>query len=297
MLTGSIFDIMKYSIRDGPGIRTTIFFKGCPLKCLWCHNPESQDPEPQLMFWPDRCIGCGDCVETCVNQAILPGGIHKERCRRCGQCAAVCPTLAREMVGRRVAVEEVVREIERDRIFYEESGGGVTFSGGEPLVQPSFLHSLLDACQDREIATAVDTTGYTAEETLLSISEKVDLFLYDIKLMDDEKHKLFTGVSNRLILNNLQKLSQRHPHIIIRIPIIPGINDDRENLEQMASFISTLQNIWEVQLLPYHNTGMGKYERLNLPYQLAQTQPPADEAMQLLAGEFRSYGLNVKIGG
>jgi pyruvate formate lyase activating enzyme len=245
-----IFDIKKFSIHDGPGIRTTVFFKACPLSCQWCHNPESQAPELEMMVRPSRCIQCQACLSVCAQGAISweydLAFTDMERCTLCGACVEACHSEAREIVGREMTVAQVMTEIEKDIAFYEESGGGVTFSGGEPLQQRDFLLALLKGCKERGIHTAVDTSGFAAWETLDSVRQHVNLFLYDLKLMDDTRHQRFTGVSNELILRNLQMLSAHRHSILLRVPIIPGINDDDENIRQIGAFAATLPHLTPV---------------------------------------------------
>ncbi len=300
MVTGTIFNIQKYSIHDGPGIRTTVFLKGCPLNCWWCHNPESQERQLQLVLWRDRCLGCGDCKRACPNNAVaLQDGIphiDKGRCLSCGVCAGACPTGAMEVVGKTVTTEYVIKEIEKDLIFYDQSGGGVTFSGGEPLMQPEFLEQLIRDCKSRDIHTAVDTSGYASWDVLSGMCGSIDLILYDIKHMDDQMHIKTTGVSNRVILDNLEKLSKVHNNIVIRVPLVPGINDDHENIVNMARFISSI-NVREVNILPYHNTGMDKYGRLGKEYRLPHTKEPAAQSLDSIKETLMSAGLYVKIGG
>jgi pyruvate formate lyase activating enzyme len=300
MTEGTIFDIQRYSIHDGPGIRTTVFLKGCPLNCWWCHNPESQRYGPLLVFWKDRCIGCGDCERICPEHAVSVAGIlheiDREKCRCCGSCAKACPAAALEMIGRTVTVEYVMKEIEKDLIFYDQSGGGVTFSGGEPLMQPEFLKSLLKECRARDIHTAVDTSGYASWDVLSGLYGFTGLFLYDIKHMDDNVHTKVTGVSNRIILENLERLAKVHSRIIVRVPLVPSINDDRANITKTARFISSI-GLREVNVLPYHRTGMDKYARLGKEYRLTDTREPSEEMTGRVAEVFSKYGLNVKIGG
>lgn len=301
-----IFDIRKFSLHDGPGIRTTVFFKGCPLSCWWCHNPESQSPAPEVMLWESRCIRCGTCVSSCALEAAdlandPQGGqqptIDRDVCTVCGSCISACAADARELVGRRVAVPEVMKDIERDVIFFDESGGGVTFSGGEPLAQRSFLAELLKACKALEIHTALDTSGYAPWKVVDSIRGDVDLFLYDLKLIEDSRHRQYTGVPNGLILHNLRALSERGHRIILRVPVIPGVNDDAQNLEAIGEFAASLPHLERVDILPYHPSAMGKYERLGKPYRLPDTQTPTDERMNEITHLLEQYNLIVKIGG
>lgn len=301
MTTGIIFDVKKFSIHDGPGIRTTVFFKGCPLSCWWCHNPEGQATELELMFRPNRCLRCEACLSVCAQGAISMDGdlpvTDSEKCTLCGACVEVCYSEARETVGREVTVAQVMREIERDVAFYDESGGGVTFSGGEPLLQHDFLLALLQACREKEIHTAVDTCGHSPWETLDSIREYVDLFLYDLKVMDDGKHRKFTGASNNLALNNLQALSKEGHSVVIRVPLIPGINDDDENIRETGAFAAGLGSLQRVDLLPYHPTAIEKYTRLDRRYELPQIPSPTDRQMTSVAQTLRRFGLQVQIRG
>jgi len=300
MTTGVIFNIQRYSIHDGPGIRTTVFLKGCPLNCWWCQNPESQLSGQEMIFWGDRCISCGACSAICSSNAIqIKNGVpvtEKEKCILCGKCIEKCPALAREMIGEKLTTEEVTREIEKDLVFYEESGGGVTFSGGEPLKQSEFLESLLNCCQKKKIHSAVDTSGYISWGILNKISPKVDLFLYDLKLMDSERHKKYTGVPNEIILENLKKLSSVHHNIFVRFPVIPGINDDSQNIKEMGGFLSSLK-IAQLNLLPYHYIGIDKYRRLGRTYRLIAAQPPSKEKLLEVSAVLKKFNLNVKLRG
>lgn len=296
--SGTIFDIKKYAINDGPGIRTVVFFQGCPLNCWWCHNPEGISPQPRLMYRLNRCTLCGTCVTVCPQNAIHMNGMastDRSKCDDCGICCDICYNNAREMTGRVMTVSQVMAEIERDVPFYDQSGGGVTFSGGEPLFQSRFLRELLLACRAHDIHTTVDTSGYASWETLESVREYVNLFLYDLKLINDDRHIHYTGVSNRLILRNLQRLSQSGHSILVRIPLIPGVNDDEDNLRQSGSFLSTLPRILGVELISYHHLATAKYEALGLSFPLSETLSPNAEEMQHSAVLLSEFGLTVKV--
>ncbi|MCE1252504.1 MAG: glycyl-radical enzyme activating protein [Anaerolineae bacterium] len=298
---GVIFDIRKFSIQDGPGIRTTVFFKGCPLSCWWCHNPESQSPQIGRMDRSARCQHCGACVQACPQQAIHLGQTgpvtEADLCTLCGLCTTVCYSEAREMTGQVMNLAEVMAQIRADIPFYDESKGGVTFSGGEPLMQPDFLLALLQACRREEIHTALDTSGYAAWPVLERVLPYVNLVLYDLKTMDEKTHRHYTGVSNRLILENLQKISSTGKNIIIRMPIVPGINDKPEQLEAAGQFMADLPTLDHVDLLAYHSSATTKYEGLGLSYRLPEVVSPSPETMTAIAARLRAYGLTVHIGG
>jgi pyruvate formate lyase activating enzyme len=267
-IRGVLFDIKKYAIHDGPGIRTTLFFKGCPLRCWWCHNPESQNPG----------------VETIVK-------INRKKVLNLSYSET------REVIGREVSVDEVLREIEKDGIFYDESDGGVTFSGGEPLMQIDFLEALLKECRSREIHTAVDTCGYTPFENLERILPYTCLFLYDLKLMDPEQHRKYTGKENGVILDNLHRLLEKSSEVLVRMAIVPGITDTEENLMAMADFLRSCRRIPPVELLPFNRIAPDKYKRLNREFRPGSIQPPSPKRMREIASWLRKRGLTVHIGG
>lgn len=303
MTTGLVTNVQRYALQDGPGIRTTVFLKGCPLACAWCHNPENIQRQPQVVVVETRCLRCGACLAACPQPpaATLPPEPDPLRvpagCTHCGACVEACPTGARELLGREWTVEEVMKAVVRDRLFYESSGGGLTVSGGEPLLQFDFLRALLAAAKAEEIHTALDTCGFAPEGKLLELLPLVDLFLYDLKALDEERHRRLTGVSNRLILDNLRRLAASSAQLWLRIPIVPGVNDDSAELERLARFAASLGRVRQVNLLPYHKTGIGKVHRLNQVYALDHVVPPSPVRMQELAGVFIAQGLNAKIGG
>jgi pyruvate formate lyase activating enzyme len=298
---GFVFDIKRYAIHDGPGIRTTVFFKGCPLQCRWCHNPESRKPGPEQGLRMGRCIRCGRCVEVCPSGAIRlvenRPVTDTGKCKLCGECVDACLAGAREIIGKAMTVGEVMIEVEKDVIFYDESGGGVTFSGGEPLMQPDFLLGLLDQCKAQRIHTAVDTSCYAEPEILERIGEKADLFLCDLKHMDGGVHERFTGVGNRLILQNVECLSKMGKEIVIRIPVIPGFNDDHANIEAVGEFVASLPGASRIDILPYNRGGQEKSARLTDGIEPMQTQTPNEAKMNSIAENLRKYGFEVKIGG
>ena len=300
-IDGLVFDIKKYAIHDGPGIRTTVFFKGCPLNCLWCHNPESRQDRAELGFRKNRCIGCGQCAEACPREAISLVENHPvtdvEKCVLCGRCVDVCIAGAREIIGHRMTVSEVMAEVERDVIFYDQSGGGVTFSGGEPLMQPDFLVALLNRCRELNIHTAVDTSCYAEPDVIKSVAEKTDLFLCDIKHIDNEMHERFTGVGNKLILDNIKLISQAGKKIVIRVPVIPGFNDDPANIEATGEFAASIAGVGRIDLLPFNRGGIEKSARLTRETNSMQIETPDDDKMSEIADNLSKYVFEVNIGG
>lgn len=299
MNTANIFNIQKFSVHDGPGIRTTVFFKGCPLKCKWCHNPESQNINTQILYDRDKCVLCGTCEKICPQKAIkIENNIltTNESCDCCGQCVIYCIKGARQIAGKEYTVDDVLKEVLKDKVFYDKSGGGVTLSGGEPLVHIDFAEELLKRLKDNNIHTAVDTCGAVSFESLKRAAKYADVFLYDIKLMDDEKHLEFTGMSNKLILDNLKKLSEIHKNINLRMPIIEGVNGDEDHILKTILFIGGL-NISKVNLLPYHDIAKHKYKKLGKVYEDDRMSKPSDEKMQRFKEMFENKGYKVKIGG
>lgn len=297
-----IFDIKRYAINDGPGIRLVVFFKGCNLHCSWCHNPESISAKPEKMYSVQKCILCGTCVVECpeVVLSLTNEGITTdiELCKLCGKCAEVCPTKAMEMSGKPMTVSEIMEIIKNEKIFFDQSGGGVTFSGGEPLVLAGFLIELLEACGKQGIHRAVDTAGNVNEKIILDVAKHTDLFLYDLKIMDSALHKKWTGSSNTLILNNLHLLSATGSNIIIRIPLIAGINDTVENISQTVLFIAGLAGEKkEVHLLPYHAIAQHKYLKLGKSEEFEILQEPDQETILRIIRQFEQAGLNASVGG
>lgn len=297
-----IFDIRRYSINDGPGIRITIFMKGCPLRCAWCHNPESQSPKVQKLYTASKCIGAQDCIEVCPENALTltPGGIvtDGEKCTLCGLCADACPSKAIEMSGKSYSAEELLKIIERERIHIDQSGGGVTFSGGEPLMFPDFLIKILDACGEKGFHRAVDTCGFVPTKTLLEVAKRTDLFLFDLKLIDPVQHKRWTGVDNRLILKNLKLLAKNGANINIRIPFIKNINTNENEVRKMAEFVSALPGKKPVvNLLPYHNIAAGKYKKLEMENNSEGMEEPTAAELEMAIEIFNRNGLKAETGG
>ncbi len=297
-----IFDIKRYAINDGPGIRVVIFFKGCNLHCAWCHNPESISAKVEKMYAPAKCIKCGSCVEACPENAITltPDGIitDPDLCKLCGKCAEVCPTKAIEMSGKVMSVAEIMDIIEKERIFFDQSGGGVTFSGGEPLVHYKMLIELLNECRKRKIHTAVDTAGHASVQTILEVAKRTDLFLYDLKMMNTDEHRKWTAMGNDQILQNLKALAETGSHIIIRIPLVGGINDTDENIEKTAKFISELAGEKKiVHLLPYHNIAQNKYMKLGKSDDFEKLREPDKETLAKAISKFAEFGITASVGG
>jgi pyruvate formate lyase activating enzyme len=301
MTTGLVFNIQKYSLHDGPGIRSTVFLKGCSLCCAWCHNPESISARQEIVVGDNRCVVCGECREACPFGEVIVGDgplpPRNEECILCAACVEACPTGARQMIGQKMSPADVLTEVLKDRVFFDDSGGGVTISGGEPLVQPEFLRELLAAVRAEGIHTALDTCGFGRIEHLLAAAQFSNLILYDLKALDEDRHRRLTGVSNRLILENLRALDGVHDNIWIRIPIVPGHTDDAAELKGIARLVAKLKHVTQVNLLPFHHTASPKYERLGRSHALDGVSVPSIEAMQAAAQLFRAANLPVKVGG
>jgi pyruvate formate lyase activating enzyme len=296
--TANIFNIMRYSTQDGPGIRTTVFFKGCPLSCWWCHNPESQSFQPDLLYYEERCRHCGDCIAACpehntpeIDRTLRTGA----RCSRCGHCVDACVAEARRLAGHQTTVEDLIREIEKDLVFFEESGGGVTLSGGEPASQADAAIAVLDACRVRRIHTAIETCGFAPAETFFRVAIAADLVLFDLKAMDPEIHRHYTGVWNGRILSNLETLVAAGCPPVVRIPVVPGVNDSDDEARRFAEYLSALR-IPAVELLPFHRIGAEKYRRLGMPYRAADMPEPTAAAMSHFRDTLAHAGLHVLVG-
>ena len=267
-MNGTIFNIQRFCVQDGPGIRTTVFLKGCPLRCIWCHNPESQTVHQEILYQPRQCIGCMACAAVCPNgcHSMTEDGhvFNRENCVRCGACANACPGSALELCGRTVTVEEVIKEVKKDSPFYENSGGGMTLSGGEPLAQPQFTLELIKAAKECGLHVCMETCGFAAEEIMKSIAEHVDLFYFDYKLDTSADHEKFTGVSNERILKNLELLNSLGSTVTLRCPIIPDVNFHETHFSSIAALAARLDCITEIHLLPYHPLGIDKAKRMGI---------------------------------
>lgn len=291
--SGMVFQFKRYSIHDGPGIRTTVFLKGCPLLCAWCHNPESRSTEPQLAVYPSRCIGCGICAEVCPEGAVDPvdpSAAKRKKCTVCGICTESCPAAAREIIGRRISSGEVIDAIGKDIPFYEESDGGVTFSGGEPLLQFPFLEELLQLCRRMSIHTIVDTSCHAPSDVFMRAAEYADLLLCDIKLVDENDMIRYTGISGRLIMNNIRLLSERGDDFILRLPVVPGITDTEKNLAGVRDFILSLRTVPPLELLPYHSAWKEKCRRLGIQFS-EETVPDTHNHLENALKFFSSSGI------
>lgn len=296
-----IFNIQKYSLHDGPGIRTTVFFKGCPLSCKWCHNPESISREVQIVRNDSTCRMCGSCVIACPTKALKMKSdtieFDRFKCITCGSCEEVCYHDAIKIAGKEMTIDEVMQSILKDKVFYEESGGGVTFSGGEPLMQSRFLIELAKRCKFAGIHTTLDTSGFTSWEIFERVIKYMDLILFDLKIVDDEKHIDFIGGSNQIIIENLEKMKDVDVDIFLRLPIIKGINDSPEEAKEIVKLIDGNKNIKQINILEYHRMGMEKYPRLGKKYELSGSEKPDKERIAELTNIYREAGYEVVIGG
>lgn len=302
MRTGLIFDIKKYAINDGPGIRLTVFFKGCNLSCQWCHNPESMSPKVQKMYNATKCIGASHCIEHCPNDALelTPHGVvtNFDSCNLCGKCAEVCPTKAFEMLGSPISLKALMKTIDNEAIFFDQSGGGVTFSGGEPLMHADYLLEALKECGKRYYHRVVDTTAFANQEVLLEVAKHTELFLIDLKVMDADKHKEFTGVSNKKILENITELSKTECELIFRMPLIKGVNTSNENIDATANFINSLEgNRTKMNLLPYHNIAENKHVKLGAGSNFIEFKTPSEDEIESIISRFNTYGIEATEGG
>ena len=292
---GVIFNIQRFSLHDGPGIRTTVFLKGCPLDCVWCHNPESKGTRPQLSFTAQRCVSCGGCVGACPNgvHVVGQGGrlVQWEVCKSCGDCASACPTEALEVVGRDVSADEILKQVAKDIPFYNISGGGITVSGGEPMMQPGFTLEILERAKERDIHTALETCGYFEWESFRAVLPLLDLVLFDLKEMSSRIHGQVTGKNNTLILGNLGRTVCERVPILIRVPVIPGHTDSEENFHEMGRFLSGFHHCPDVELLPYNVLAGSKHSRFGYRYELREIPELHPATLQDLVEILASYGI------
>ncbi|CUU49989.1 MULTISPECIES: glycyl-radical enzyme activating protein [Clostridium] len=298
-MEGTVFDIQRFSIHDGPGIRTIVFLKGCPLSCLWCSNPESQKIKPVIMYQSANCIHCGRCISACKIGAISvnnKGFINREICTACGECSNVCPTSSLVLKGKKMTIEQVIKELKKDAINYRRSGGGITLSGGEPLLQSDFSKELFKACKAQGWHTAIETTGYANSETIEKVFPYIDLVLMDIKSTNLELHRKYTGVSNEIILNNAKRISEISK-MVVRVPLIPDFNSSIQDILELCRFTKTLNNIDTIHLLPYHTYGENKYELLGRDYLMKDSRSLKEDEIEVLKKIIEDQGIKCIIGG
>ena len=293
---GSIFDVQRFSIHDGPGIRTTVFLKGCPAHCPWCSNPESQCALPELFYSRSRCLLCGRCVAACPTQALNlqadAVAVDRAKCNTCDECARVCPSGAMRLVGRSTTAADVLAEVERDRVFYEHSGGGMTISGGEPLAQPEFTLALLEGARNLGLHSAVETAGLAEPETIERVLARTDLILFDIKQADSESHRSVVGEDSEVVLGNARLAARLGVKMIVRVPVIPGFNDQQHQITAIREFARSL-GISEIHLLPYHGYGVSKYASLGRRYEMPDAVPPTQGQLETLRATLETLGLSV----
>ncbi|MBN2322185.1 MAG: glycyl-radical enzyme activating protein [Spirochaetes bacterium] len=298
-ITGTIFDIQRFSVHDGPGIRTTVFFKGCPLRCVWCHNPESKRMDPELFFENGLCTLCGECVRACPHNlhSIVDGGrkIERSRCTRCGRCVDACLTGALAFKGRRVTADEVMKEILKDKEYYTNSGGGITLSGGEPLAQPDFSKALLVASKEYGVNTAIETCGYAEWELFERLLAVIDYVMYDIKIIDPDLHKKYCGTENRQILDNLTRLIQSGKETLVRIPLIPEITDTMSNLHGIGAFLKNIA-VKKVELIPYHSFAEDKCNAVGQNYLPRSHEMQDTGTLETIRRLISEYGMETKVG-
>ena len=297
-MNGRIVDIKRFAVHDGPGIRTTVFLKGCPLRCRWCHNPESISSKPEIGFLKKKCIGCGRCAEVCpAGVHSFRAGIHvldRSKCAACGKCVEACLPGALEYYGRVITVDAAVKAVMEDRNFYVNSGGGCTLSGGEPLMQSEFCAAVFHRLRNSGVHCAIDTSGAVEWQAFETVLPYTDVFLYDVKHTDDLRHREHTGGSNRLIVRNLERLSQRGIPIEVRIPVIPQFNTDAESLGAIGKWLSRLSNVSGIRLLPYHSLARSKYEAVGRPDAMPHVPAPTQEQMRASAARLAEFGLGVR---
>jgi pyruvate formate lyase activating enzyme len=294
----TVFEIERFALNDGPGIRTVVFFKGCPLRCSWCSNPESQKAAPELFYRSRRCLACGRCVEACGEEALALGAaliVDRERCTACGDCTRACNTGALTMAGSVLPVGDILREVLRDEAFYRNSGGGVTFSGGEPTAQPRALRALAELCRENGLHTCLETCGVFGWEALRETLPSLDLFLFDLKHLDEARHEELTGVGNALVLENFRRLLEAGKPVVARFPLLPGINDEEGHLERVAEFLAGCSPGMRVDVLPYHRLGSSKYAGLGRQYPLDRLAPPSAERAGEVRDFFQGLGLAARV--
>ena len=299
-VSGIVFDIQRYSLHDGPGLRTNVFLKGCALSCRWCSNPEARQPRPEIAFFEKTCFLCGDCVPICSEAAILLDDHavtwDRSKCNQCGRCAEICLAHAFSLIGKEMTAGAVVAQALRDVAFYS-GHGGLTLTGGEPTLQSEFAEAILRLSKDEGLHTAIETCGAARWENLNRLLPYLDLVLFDLKHVDQEVHQQFTGASNAIILDNLRQTAQAGANLVVRVPLIPGFNADRASLAGIAEFVQSLKVVREIHVLAYHTLGKAKYHALGLPYELGQYPPMKHEEAEQLACVFQEYGFEVLVGG